>query len=95
MNFKRLLHSEFGVILISVLLGLGIATLFRKVCTDKNCIQFKGPIISDVLDKTYKHGDKCYKYKVNSTKCNPTKKIVEIRTPAEEEVMIQHHQQLK
>jgi hypothetical protein len=92
MNFKRLLHSDFGVILISVLLGLGIATLFRKVCTDKNCIQFKGPIIGEVADKIYKHNDKCYKYKVNSTACNSAKKIVEIRSPAEEEVMIQHQQ---
>ena len=30
MNFKRLLHSKFGQIIISILLGLGLATLFRK-----------------------------------------------------------------
>ena len=31
MNFKRLLHTDFGQTIISILLGLGLATLFRKV----------------------------------------------------------------
>ena len=45
MNLRRLLESELGKNIISILLGLGLATLFRKVCTDKNCIRFNGPII--------------------------------------------------
>ena len=62
MNFRRLFHSDVGKNIISIILGLGLATLFRKVCNDKNCIQFNGPIIDDIEDKTFKHGDKCYKY---------------------------------
>ncbi len=58
MNFRRLFHSDVGKNIISIILGLGLATLFRKVCNDKNCIQFNGPIISDIEDKTYKHGNK-------------------------------------
>ena len=38
MNVKRLIHSGFGKIIIPVLLGLGLATMFRRVCKDKNCI---------------------------------------------------------
>ena len=48
MNFKRLFHSEVGKNIISIILGLGLATLFRKVCHDKNCIRFNGPIITDI-----------------------------------------------
>ena len=66
MNFKRLLNEPLGRILISILLGLGLATLFRKVCKDKNCIVFNGPVISEFDGKIYKHGDKCYKYSVVS-----------------------------
>ena len=58
MNLRRLLESELGKNIISILLGLGLATLFRKVCHDKNCIRFNGPIISDIEDKTFKHGEK-------------------------------------
>jgi len=85
MNFKRLLHTKMGVTVISILLGLGLATVFRKVCTDKNCIIFKGPVISDVVDKTYKHGEKCYKYNINPTTCNPNKKIIDIKSKIDEE----------
>ena len=78
MNFKRMLNTEVGVIFISILLGLGLATLFRKVCTDKNCIVFNGPVITDVSGKTYKYGEKCYKYEPTPTNCDKTKRIVDI-----------------
>ena len=67
-----------GRIFISVLLGLGLATLFRKVCTDKNCIAFNGPVISEVQGKTYKHGEMCYQYTSSATTCDPKKKIVDM-----------------
>ena len=78
MNLKRLLDSNLGRAIISVLLGLGLATLFRKVCTDKNCIKFNGPVISDVDGKTFKHDTSCYKYNMQHTTCDKTKKIVDI-----------------
>ena len=78
MNFRRLFYTELGQIFISIILGLGLATLFRKVCTDKNCRQFNGPVISDITDKTFKHGDKCYKYTTQSDKCDSTKKIIPV-----------------
>lgn len=90
MNFKRLLHTKMGVVVISIVLGLGLATIFRKVCTDKNCIKFKGPVISDVVGKTYKHGEKCYKYTINSTTCNSNKKIIDIKSPDEENTDFGH-----
>lgn len=76
MNISRLLNTESGQIFISILLGLGLATLFRKVCNDKNCISFNGPVINEVDGKTYKFGDYCYKYELFPTKCDITKKTV-------------------
>lgn len=78
MNVKRLLNSEAGKIVISIILGLGLACLFRKVCVDKNCITFNGYVISDIEEKTYKHGESCYKYKAKTEKCDDAKKTVEI-----------------
>ena len=51
MHLKRLLNTSLGKFFISVLLGLGLATLFRKACNDKNCLQFNGPVISEVDGK--------------------------------------------
>ena len=78
MNFKRLLYTDLGHIFISIILGLGLATLFRKVCTDKNCIKFNGPIITDLEGKIYKHGDKCYKYSTKSDSCDTTKRQIDL-----------------
>jgi hypothetical protein len=85
MNFKRLLNTELGIFFVSVLLGIGLATLFRKVCEGKNCIQFNGPVISEIDGKTYKYGEHCYKYKLEATRCDSNKQLVELSTkPAHE-----------
>jgi len=81
MNIKRLLDTPLGKIFVSILLGLGLATLFRRACTDKSCIVFNGPIIGDIEDKTFKHGEKCYKYTVVADKCDTTKRIIDITEP--------------
>ena len=70
--------------MISIVLGLGVASLFRKVCNDKGCIRFNGPIISDIDEKIYKHGEKCYKYDTNPDKCDPKKRTIDISTKSME-----------
>lgn len=76
MNFKRLLNTPIGIGCISILLGLGLATLFRKVCKDRDCIVFNGPVITDVVGKTFKHDNKCYTYKFHPSTCDNNKRIV-------------------
>jgi hypothetical protein len=86
MQIKSLLNSPMGKIFISILLGLGLATMFRTVCEGKNCIQFVGPVISEVDGKIYKHGEKCYKYVAESSgKCDETKRVVDIRAKPKDE----------
>ena len=77
MNFKRLLYTDFGQIIISVILGLGLATLFRKACEDRKCIAFEAPPVDEIKDKVYKYDKKCYKFNLQAEKCNNDKKIVE------------------
>ena len=76
MNIQRLLNSTIGKIVLSIVLGFGLATLFRKVCTDRNCIVFHGPVISET--DIYKHDEKCQQYKMESTTCDRSKKIIDI-----------------
>ena len=84
MNFKRLLNTKLGQFFISIILGLGLASLFRKVCKDRNCITFNGPVISEIDKKIYKHDEKCFKYSPTSAKCNPNKKIIEVSSPIDD-----------
>jgi len=77
MNFRRLLYSMPGKFIISVLLGLGLATLFRKVCKERDCLVFRAPSLKEIKGKVFKFGDKCYSFRENAETCKNTKKIVD------------------
>ena len=76
MYLRRILYGNAGKIFMSIILGLGLATLFRKVCNDRNCIIFKAPDIKKIQNQIFKFQGKCYKFTEEIEKCNNNKKIV-------------------
>lgn len=58
----RLLYSAIGQRVVSILLGLGLATLFQKACTDRKCILIQAPPLKDLEKFYYRHGTDCYRY---------------------------------
>lgn len=75
-NLGKFVHTENGKIIMSILLGLGLASLFRTVCKDNNCILFHAPPLDDFKDKIYKNNGKCVKYVPVATKCTLNAKTV-------------------
>jgi hypothetical protein len=75
-KISEAIHTYKGQIVISILLGLGLASLFRKVCNDRNCLIFKAPEMNEVTKNTYTYGDKCYNFKSKAVKCGSAKKQV-------------------
>ena len=73
---KKVLYSNVGRIIISIILGIGLASLFRKVCKDRNCMVFKGPQMSELKDQVYNHNNACYEFKEKSIKCGEREKSV-------------------
>ena len=78
MHLAKFFHTKSGRILMSIILGFGLATFFRKVCEGKNCIIFKAPPLDEIKDKIYKHDGKCYTFNSSSIKCDASKKNVQI-----------------
>jgi hypothetical protein len=76
LHLGKFLHTERGKILMSVLLGLGLASLFRKVCKDNDCLAFHAPPLDDFKDKIYKNNGKCIKYVPIATKCTLNSKTI-------------------
>ena len=76
MYIKRLLYTKYSKLIISIILGLGLACLFRKTCKTGKCLQFLTPDIDFINNNILKFGDKCYKMTPKSTKCNQNKKII-------------------
>ena len=59
--------TNLNSIIISIIWGIGLACLFRKVCKN-NCIIVKAPAN---MDKYVEHVDnKCYKFTKNDIACN-------------------------
>lgn len=66
---EDILNSHMGQILISVILGLGLATVFKKVCTGQNCIVVQSPDIKEINKFYYKIDADCFKYSPYVTEC--------------------------
>jgi hypothetical protein len=77
MHLDRFLHSETGRVMVSIILGLGLASLLRTTCKDKNCVIVHAASMDDISKKTYKHPayTGCLKYEIVPVKCDKSKKI--------------------
>jgi hypothetical protein len=76
MNLGKFFHTETGKYVMSILLGFGLATLFRSVCKGRNCMAFYAAPLESFHDKIYKVNGKCVKYNHVATKCNKDAKTI-------------------
>lgn len=54
---------------MSVIIGFGLATLFRRVCKGKGCVIVKSPPLKDLEKYLYRIDGKCYKYRPYAVSC--------------------------
>jgi hypothetical protein len=71
---NRILEHPVGSVVVSIILGLGLAALFRKACTDNRCIVIKGPPVKEIQQFHYKLNDDCYKYEPYVVDCEENDK---------------------
>ena len=68
-NFGKFVHTTTGKQMMSVILGLGLASLFRAVCKKYDCINFYATPLDKIEGHIFQVGDKCVKYNYKSAKC--------------------------
>ena len=68
LKIERFFQSKTGIKMFSILLGLGIAGLFKMSCDSRSCIVLKGPTFTD-KNKVVKYNDKCYDVKEKIIDC--------------------------
>ena len=76
MHIRRIIYSKFGKYIISFLLGLGLATLFKRACKERNCLKFVAPPFNKIQNQIFKYNNECYKFEGNAETCSPLKKII-------------------
>jgi hypothetical protein len=72
--FEFLKTKQFNII-FSFILGLGIMSLFRPLCTGSECAIQKAPPVDEVNKSTYQLGAKCYQFRSTPVDCPKTEVI--------------------
>ena len=75
LKIKKFLNSKSGTFILSVILGLGLATVFKMSCDSKSCLVYKAPEYSD--KKVIKYNNKCYEPTEHMETCDTNKQIIE------------------
>jgi hypothetical protein len=78
MYLDKFVHSPTGKILMSIILGIGLATFFRTACKGKRCRIVTSPPTEDLEGQIYKFNEKCYKMEKNAIQCSKNKETVRI-----------------
>ena len=68
LQLEKFFKLETGVKLFSIMLGLGVAGLFKMSCDSRSCLVFKGPEFNDD-NKVVKYNNKCYSVQEKMIDC--------------------------
>lgn len=69
MSILSILDTNTGQVAISIVLGLGLAMLFQKVCHDEKCTVYLSPPENKIADRIFTQNGKCYKFVKESAQC--------------------------
>ena len=78
MYLDKFVHNSTGKIIMSIILGLGLATFFRAICRGKKCKIIKSPALEEIDNQIFKFDGKCFKMEKNAVKCDNSKNVVKI-----------------
>lgn len=84
-SWERFFYLPGVTTLISLLLGFGIAAIFRPLCNGPDCVVVRGPPINDIRDSVYQIGKQCVEFKAKPIACpkNGTVPVVDTVTFAD------------
>ena len=68
---QRLLYTNIGQIVISILFGLALAFMFQRVCKENKCVVIEPPPMDELKKYVYRIGNDCYKYVPRVVECPP------------------------
>jgi len=66
---KDFMSNRTGCIVVSALLGLGLATMFHRVCVGRDCVVVKGASVDYVTKHIWRSGGDCYRYRTEEVPC--------------------------
>ena len=59
MKIKQIIHSKYGKVLLSIILGIGLASLFYTSCNNRSCYRFIAPNTDKIEQGTWLYNYNC------------------------------------
>lgn len=72
-NILKFFKSKLGMKLLSILLGLGLASIFKMSCDSRSCLVFQA---GELKENVIKYGETCYKATEKLEACDTKKDII-------------------
>lgn len=69
LNLEKLFSVPGIPTLLSVVIGFGIAALFRPLCKGSECIIVRGPPVNEIRGSVYQYGSKCVEFRAKPVAC--------------------------
>jgi hypothetical protein len=71
MSILSILDTNTGQVAVSIILGLGIAMLFQKVCIEEKCTVYLSPPENKIAGRIFTQNGQCYKFVRAAATCLP------------------------
>lgn len=68
-QLRKMMNRKESAMIVSALIGLGLAAMFRKSCNGRSCVVYSTPNLSEVEGKVFGWEDKCYSYTPKDGDC--------------------------
>jgi hypothetical protein len=69
MNWLTIMEVPGLATVMSLLIGFGIAAIFRPLCKGPECVILRGPPVSDIRGAVYQFGSKCVEFDAKPIEC--------------------------
>jgi hypothetical protein len=70
-NFISIIDRPGFATIISIVLGFGLAAIFRPLCKGPDCLIIRGPPVNEVRGAVYQFGAKCVEFDAKAVECPP------------------------
>lgn len=68
-DYWAIMEEPWVAVIVSFLIGFGIAAMFRPLCQGAECIVVNGPPVKEVINKVYQMGAKCVEFTTEVVDC--------------------------
>jgi hypothetical protein len=68
-DWGRVMALPYFGLVLSALLGFGVAALLRPVCRGDACTLERAPPVSATRNKVFQYGDRCVEFKARPVPC--------------------------